>query len=310
MINRSDYFRKYLNFFWLRPENALLLAIRAEKYRETARFMGSYNMDVSCGDGVFSFIAMGGELSSDSDMFRGIKATRERVGDYDVFDYYNESYYVDVIKKPDYCYSLGTDWKENLVKKAGLLNYYDELVVHDNNKYFDLKSGSVDYIYSNSFYWVEDYINHLKDLIRMLKFGGCLVLEVKTSAIKNFSSKVYAPFMGDKFHSIIDAGRMSTWKGLISLSEYDGLFSDLNVDIISREPVYGGSIMKAWDIGLRPLFKPLSKMVNYLDENSRNKVKSDWCETFYDLFDEYVSNYSCNSDPDDVVEWIYVLRKK
>ena len=206
MINRSDYFRKFLNFFWLRPENALLLAIRAEKYRETVKFMGSYNIDVSCGDGVFSFITMGGELSSESDMFRGMKKIRERVGDYDVFDYYNDSYFVNVIKKPDYFYNLGTDWKENLLKKAKLLNYYDELKVHDNNKAFDLKNESVDYVYSNSFYWVEEYIKHLKDLIRTLKSGGYLVLEIKTSAIKNFTSKVYAPFMGDRFHSIIDAG--------------------------------------------------------------------------------------------------------
>ena len=309
MINKSDYFRKFLNFYWLRPENALLLAIRAEKYRNTSKFMGESNIDVSCGDGVFSFITMGGELSSDSDMFRGINVNRERHGNYDAFDYYNDSYFVNVIKKPEFNYSLGTDWKPNLIKKAGLLSYYDELMVHDNNNSLSIKSDSVDYIYSNSFYWVENYKKHLNDLVRLLKAGGHLVLEVKTSSIKKYISKEYSPLMGDKFHSIIDAGRMSSWKGLISMDEYDKLFSDLDVEIISKEPVYGGPIMKIWDVGLRPLFKPLSKMANNLDEISRQEIKLDWCETIYDLFNKYISNYSIDFNSNDAVEYIYILKK-
>ena len=61
---RSYYFKEFLKFFWLRPENALLLSLIAEAYQSTLKYFGdgSNTIDVSCGVGVFSFIVLGGTL--------------------------------------------------------------------------------------------------------------------------------------------------------------------------------------------------------------------------------------------------------
>ena len=85
---RSYYFKEFLKFFWLRPENALLLSLRAEAYQSTLKYFGdgSNTIDVSCGDGVFSFIVLSGTLSNKTDMFRSLDLTSERKGNFDSFD--------------------------------------------------------------------------------------------------------------------------------------------------------------------------------------------------------------------------------
>jgi len=52
-----------------------MLYQRSLSYRKTLRFLDIKNdsIDISCGDGVFSFLTFGGQLSADSDMFRSIK---------------------------------------------------------------------------------------------------------------------------------------------------------------------------------------------------------------------------------------------
>ena len=62
-----------------------------------------------------------------------------------------------------------------------------------------------------------------------------------------------------------------------------------------------------WDIGLRPLFNPLTKLVNNVDENIRMEVKKEWCDTIYNLTAEFVNNYKPIEK--DAIEWIYTLKK-
>jgi hypothetical protein len=76
--------------------------------------------------------------------------------------------------------------------------------------------------------------------------------------------------------------------------------------IESIEPVYGDLLAKIWDIGLRPLFNPLVKMANNLNEENRNEIKEEWCEIFFDLFEDYLEEYVPQND---VFEYTYVLRK-
>ena len=132
---RSYYFKEFLKFFWLRPENALLLSLRAEAYQSTLKYFGdgSNTIDVSCGDGVFSFIVLGGILSNKTDMFRSLDLTSERKGNFDSFDAFSDEYLVEVEKDPNKSYEFGIDWKKSLLSKAGKLNWYDNLIEHDNN---------------------------------------------------------------------------------------------------------------------------------------------------------------------------------
>ena len=69
---RKKLLKQFLNWFWLRPESAILLSLRGAAYHETFKYFANDSLDVSCGDGVFSFIACGGEISKANDMYQSL----------------------------------------------------------------------------------------------------------------------------------------------------------------------------------------------------------------------------------------------
>ena len=64
------------------PEKALLHTFRSEKYMKTFKYFKSPSLDVSCGDGVYSFFSHGGELSTECDQYQSLKKNS-----YSLFDY-------------------------------------------------------------------------------------------------------------------------------------------------------------------------------------------------------------------------------
>jgi SAM-dependent methyltransferase len=310
LINRKYYLKQFLNWFWLRPENAILLPLRAEKYARTLdKFDHSDSLDLSCGDGVFSFIVTGGQLSDESDMFRAIDNSVARRGNFDAFDSYDDDYGVKVIKGSDYVYKAGTDWKQNLLSKARHLSYYGGLILHDNNNKLPFNTDSYGYVYSNSAYWVDRLEFHLGEMARITKPGGHIVLEMKTSNIKNYSAVNYAKKMfGDQFCEIVDGGRLSTWRGLKTLEDYQAIIEKIpNIEIVGIAPVYGDMLAYIWDCGLRPLFNPLSKLANEVSPATRLEAKREWCSILYGMFEEVVEQYEATTDG--AIEWIFTLRK-
>jgi hypothetical protein len=253
---------------------------------------------------------MGGKLSSETDMFRALNMESTfRKGEHDHFDSYDEDYFVEVEKTPERGYDYGTDWKPNLLAKADHLDFYSELIEHDNNEPLPFEDGSMTYVYNNSAYWVERFEFHLQDLVRITESGGHVVLEMKTEAIKEYTSRNYAPFMGNRFHEIVDAGRLSTWKGLQSKEEILRILEELDdCHVQTVEPLYGGLPIKMWDIGLRPIFPPLSKLANGVPDETRLEAKEEWCTILYELLEHYLSKYEAEKET--AVEYMIVLEKE
>ena len=307
---RSFCFKEFLKFFWLRPENALLVSVRIEAYQSTLKYFGdgSNTIDVSCGDGVFSFIVLSGTLSNKTDMFRSLDLTSERKGNFDSFDAFSDEYLVEVEKDPNKSYEFGIDWKKSLLSKAGKLNWYGNLIEHDNNVPLPFDNERMKYVYSNSLHWVENYKNHLNGLARITSKGGKIVLHLKTTNTLEFRSDKYLPFMGKKFHEVIDAGRLSNWKAKYSRDEIVALLGKIpDIKIVNISPIYGDIMSIIWDIGLRPLFRPLAKMANSLSDDERVSVKEEWNQIFVELFMELLKTYEANDNS--AVEHLVILEK-
>ncbi len=309
---RINFLKEFLNFFWLRPENALLLALRAEAYRTTLSLFGNGDntMDVSCGDGIFSFITFGGKLSEKTDMFRSVKTSQTfRDENYDTFDYFDESYFVEIKNRPDLNYQYGSDWKQNLLSKAKKLDFYKEFLLHDNNKGFPFENEKFKYIYTNSAYWVKNFQKHLEDLSRLTVSGGHIILEMKTTNIKNYQAKNYLQFMGNRFHEIVEGGRLASSKGIRSINVVLSIIKQIgNIDIVEYKPVYGGLMAQIWDVGLRPLYNPLVKMANCTSIEQRIEIKKEWNQVLFEMFSEFIKNY--RADEKTAIEYLIVLKKK
>ena len=81
-----NLFKQFLNFYWLRPESALMLTLRSMSYRNGLKYFNKNSIDVACGDGVFSFLTLGGELNEDTDMYQSLKLQNTVDRKLDTFD--------------------------------------------------------------------------------------------------------------------------------------------------------------------------------------------------------------------------------
>jgi len=311
VATRAEMLKEFLNIFWLRPENALLLALKGEclattlaPYAPTAQ-----TLDVGCGDGLFSFISLGGQIGYESDMFQSLgDIPKFRNNTQDPYDNFDESYQIAVTQTPSHTFSVGTDLKKNSLERAKVLNLYEELAQHDSNMPLPYEEGTFDYIYSNTSYFIKNFEAHLNDMIRVLKPGGTLALSLFTNQAIEITAANYAPNMGEHFHKIIDGGRHEAWPILQTHESLTSTLSGLTgADLIESRPIFGDLMAMIWDVGLRPLFRPLSKMANALPPEKRIEVKQEWCEILFNLLKDYTASYE--ADFNTSVENLYILKK-
>jgi len=293
-----------------------MLYQRSLAYRDTLKYFDAKDdtIDISCGDGVFSFLTFGGLLSADSDMFRSIKYEKNISRKIDNYDFYSKDYFIKVNKDPIIKYTHGIDIKSNLLKKANKLNFYTTLQKVDNNLSLLFSDNRFSYVYSNSSYWIKNYIRHINDIIRITKKNGTIVLQVKNNTALSFKENFFfKKNFGNKFIKIIDAGRYNSWKFLKSYKEIYNIFkNNKDVELLDIYPMYGQIIPQIWNFGLRPIFQPLSKIISQLDIKNRAQIKKEFIEIIFNLFEKYITNY--RQEPFNKnkieIEYTYILRKK
>lgn len=306
-----DLYLEFLNYFWLRPENAVLSCFRSSALKQNLKKLKKNDrvLDVSCGDGVFSFITCDGRLNLSSDAFSSIK-NNKRSSKFDAYDHFDRNFKISIKKKPEFLFETGLDWKINLLKKAEKLNFYKNLTVHNNEKKFKNINNNYDLIFSNSAYWVKNLESHINDMVDATKVGGKIYLQMKfkdsmnISIIKNNSNINF----GREFYNMIDAGRLKTWRGLITQKEFIKIIKkNKKVKIIDFSPLYGDLISLIWDIGFRPLFKPLFLMTSNLKKSSYLEIKKEWVSTLYRISKYYISSYM--PEKNKAMEYNILLKK-
>ena len=65
--------------------------------------------------------------------------------------------------------------------------------------------------------------------------------------------------------------------------------------------------MLIWDIGFRPLFKPLFEMSKSLNKTKYIKVKTEWIKILYDMSENFISNYKPQKEG--AMEYTILLKK-
>ena len=147
-------------------------------------------------------------------------------------------------------------------------------------------------------------------MIRILKPNGKLILTVKTKNIIKYNLKSLTLRNFDtKFYKILDNNRLNSYKGLKSLEEYLKIIKkNKNVKINKVEPIYCRKINLIWDVGLRPIIKPMSILANSAKINDRLKAKYLMVNIFLKLFDSFIKSYK--PEKEYTVEWLLEITKK
>lgn len=282
--SRSDAerLRDYMNAYWLRPENALWMTLRSMVLSRCP--VRRPAIDLSCGDGVFSFLHAGGGLAPEFDVFTSVaqleRVTHEHA---DMFDCARDDYAPPVVRRAAWTFDVGTDLKPALLRKAAALGFYGRLVEHDSNAPLPLADESFEQVYSNSAYWVREVGALLSELRRIVRPGGSVVLHVKLAEMADYTLERYRERLGGRLLDLIGRGRRACWPTVCGRAEWERRFARAGLTIEAVETIATRTHAYVWDIGLRPVAPLLVRMSAALASETRAAIKRDWVDLMCDL---------------------------
>lgn len=299
--------KKFLNLYWLRPENALITTFKSKAIEEFS--VDSPSLDISCGDGLFMFLHLGGSFEPDFDYFKNTSSKNFSHEKFiDIYDCYDESYNVPILNFPNQKFDFGTDWKQTLLDKSIKLDLYKNLILHDNNKKpLPFSDGYFKLIHSNSIYWIKHPEILLSEIHRILSDEGVAILEVMTPW--HFSTFKKLSIFSEKAIEILDRKRRETMPGLKDYEEWKKIIENEGFKIIDVKNIFPNKVViDFWNIGLRPISHLLIQMSESLSKKDRLRIKSQWVDIFFELFKPLIeldTNYDFKESP----YLLFVLKK-
>lgn len=278
----SKYFDQLLNVFWLRPETSLWRSIDIDVMKNFE--FSSPSLDLGTGDGIFSFIRAGGQFDIAFDAFQSVSHLDHFFDNVDVFDSFDKPIKPIISRPSDYQIDFGFDHKDNLIKKAKTLDLYKSLILGDANQPLPFNNNFFRSVFSNIIYWLDDPQKIFCEISRILKPGGrcCVMLPNKTFPEFSFYYNFCVKTENHKFDFLekLDRGRMSeNIKHAKSGKEWKHIFERAGLDVVSHKTHLSKTVIQIWDIGLRPLFPLLHKMVRTINEESLVELKREWIKT-------------------------------
>ncbi|GMU35893.1 MAG: methyltransferase domain-containing protein [Phycisphaerae bacterium] len=307
---RRSLLPAFLHAYWLRPENAFWMTLRSLALGNAPR--GVPSIDVCCGDGVFSFIDAGGRFHPDFDVFRAVTALEHVTRSHaDMFDAETENYAPPIDARPPATISIGTDLKPNLLRKAAALGFYDRLIRHDGNTPLPLPDGVFRRTYCNSAYWMTQVDGFLRELRRVTRPDGVVILHVKLADMRRYTLDRFERVLGGEFLRIIGRGRLDCWSSLASRQTWERRFNDAGLSIERCDVLATRTHAHLWDVGLRPIAPLLVRMTSALTPETRAAIKRDWVALFLDLLDPITRpDFDAFDKADEPAELQYVLRPR
>jgi len=173
-VTRRDRLRRFLNAYWLRPENALWMTLRSEVLSSCP--LANPSADLCCGDGVFMFLHQGGVFDPAFDVFtavRDVNAARHQ--GLDMFDCIDDRYEPVLFSPAEDTIDVGADMKPALLAKAKRLGLYANLIEHDGNRPLPFEPESFDTVYCNAAYWIKNIDVFLSEVARIVRPGGRVI---------------------------------------------------------------------------------------------------------------------------------------
>lgn len=277
---------EFLKIYWLRPETALWRSVDALFLKKITPKRPA--LDIGCGDGTFQFVVQGGTLDLDFDIFKSTDI-KGFWNNKDIYDYFDSNFKVQIIKKPRFIFDVGFDHKENLLKKSESLKIYKKQVLGDANKKLPFKNNSFRFVFSNILYWVENIDNLLKEINRVLKPGGLLVITVPTNTWELYRP-THKPQVLTRNKTLIkilrklNRGRSENYFHVYEPKVWQKIIEKNEFEIVRQNRYLSKHLMILWDIGLRPFSMITIRIEHFLDFlRIKRYIKYVWIYFFYFL---------------------------
>jgi SAM-dependent methyltransferase len=176
-----------------------------------------------------------------------------------------------------------------LLEKAAHTKLYKKLICGDANIGLPFEDNSMKSVYSNMLYWLNDPAAAFSEIYRILMPGGVLCALLITKSYNEFrlSTKTFPEYGVEfaKMLAIIDRGRSHEIRnasdicaeGWVKKAESCGFKVQSKSTYLS--PLY----VKAYDIGLRPMFPILQLMTENMPDAERALRKKEFVDLFFNL---------------------------
>jgi len=274
--------RRFLQAYWLRPENAFWMTLRSGLLSRVP--LRAPSIDLACGDGVFGFLHRGGVFSPDFDVFCSVAHLDDVTGRHaDMFDHVADDYRPPIQTPPAERFDVGTDVKSSMLAKASTLGLYDRLVEHDCNRPLPFGDDCFQSVYCNAAYWIDNIDGFLWELGRVARPGSRIVLQVKLDSLARYTLEPHREALGDRFLDLLGRGRHACWPTVTDRAGWESRFAAARLTIVDETPFITRTHAHLWDVGLRPIAPLLVRMTRELSETSRSSIKRDWVDLFHDL---------------------------
>ena len=95
-----------------------------------------------------------------------------------------------------------------------------------------------------------------------------------------------------------------------SASGWEEVFSRCGLDVAVRHNHISGTLVRLWDIGLRPFSPFMIQMANTLSRDERARIKQRWVDETYDLFEGFLKIQSDLESTEPAAFFLFVLSKR
>jgi len=291
-MRNNTVLKRFMNAFWLRPENAIILAMRSERLKEMT--IKAPAIDISCGDGIFTFIHFGGELNKEFDVFQSTgDLNKVRNTNLDIYDSYDSSYSPCIKTKANFQYDIGTDLKQSSLNRAKHLGHYKDLNLLNVCNRFPFPDKAFATV--TSFGSINHYPSidiFLSECYRILKPGGQLILNAYSPNMIDLYKHLEQKYP-DEWIKLIERNMRNIWPTMHSSEEWLRILESYGFQINSQKAVCNDELAKIWNVGLRPLTSELvklSKIAIKYQEKEFIKIKQSWVELMMQLSQPFMYN--------------------
>jgi len=308
-ITRDEYLREFMQIYWLRPESAVFAAVKAHRLQSLP--VTGRSLDLSCGDGLFSFISLGGRIAPEFDVFGDTgHLDRVRPDNADMFDYVSGAYAVPVLTRPPLRISRAIDMKRSMLAKASALGLYEDLVEHDCNETIPLPDGSVDtLLFFNTINHYRDADTILRSIARILSPGGAAYISILDPSLGALYDALEGSFPADWLH-ILERGLRSLWPIMMQPDGWRAAFDRAGLECRELAPLVDKRFIPVWSVGLRPLAPNLVELARAARTGSPRDfpgIKARWVDLMCDLARPFA--HMEPAAPEDAGTYLAVLRK-
>lgn len=281
IFNDLVLIKRFFQMYWLKPFDAVNDAANASSLHNLGWPAGD-TLEVGGGDGVFSFIAHGGRFRFGDDRYS--QADPRKTGD--IYDIYSTDKGLKVMRGASIRYDLGVDLKLSHIYKARETMMYRHLISSVPEK-IGIKDRSFSAIFLYTFHGLTDYKNTLKEMRRVIKDDGSLMMTAVNSRVRDyFVCRKFADIFDAaglkglaRYFAGLDGGRSEEIGGIFAknLDEWRALFKEAGFSIEGATSQVSWLQWVIYDTQTRPFLKALVSFDHAIEGTVLKRIiKSVW----------------------------------